>query len=315
MNGRSFGVTAEPKENPEAAAGWPSGKVGYAVLLGRPNTGKSTFLNTALEYHLAPVSPKPQTTRRRLLGVFSARDAQILFLDTPGVHEAPDALHQAMMEAVRRALADADVILCLADSTRKPGTEDELAASAAAQAGKPVLLLVNKADIAEPAMLAETQAWWKERLPAAEQRVITATSRTDVLNVLELAKTHLPQGPFLYDPEILTTDYERDIGAELIREAVLETLREEVPHATAVEVEEWKETDERVRVKAVLHVERDSQKGILIGRGGQMLKLLRKAAVARLEPMCGRPVSIELFVKVTDHWRRDKAAIRRFGYR
>ena len=136
-----------------------------------------------------------------------------------------------------------------------------------------------------------------------------------MLKVLALARAHLPEGPFLYDPETITTDYERDIGAELIREAVLEALRDEVPHATAVEIEEWKESDDRVRVKAVLHVERDSQKGILIGKGGQMMKQLRQASVAKLEPMCGKRVNLELFVKVSDHWRRDKTAIRRFGYR
>lgn len=307
-------MTAESAETNHATV-WPSGKVGYVVLLGRPNTGKSTFLNTALEYHLAPVSNKPQTTRRRLLGVFSSRDTQMLFLDTPGVHEGGSALNSAMMEAVRRALADADVVLCLADATRQPGAEDELAAAAAAGCGKPVLLLVNKADIAEDAMLAAATEWWKVRLPQAQHFVISATSRTDVLKVLEQAKAHLPQGPFLYDPETITTDYERDIGAELIREAIMETLRDEVPHATAVEIEAWKEDAAGVRVKAILHVERDSQKGILIGKGGTMLKQLRVAAVTKLTTMCGKKVFLELFVKVTDQWRKDKTALRRFGYR
>ena len=207
------------------------------------------------DLHLAPVSNKPQTTRRRLLGVFSARDTQMLFLDTPGVHEGGSALNSAMMEAVRRALADADVVLCLADATRQPGAEDELAAAAAASCGKPVLMLVNKADIAKPAMLTAATDWWSARLPQAQLFVITATSRTDVLKVLEQAKAHLSEGPFLYDAETLTTDYERDIGAELIREAIRETLRDEVPHATAVEIEAWKEEAIGVRVKAILHVE------------------------------------------------------------
>ncbi len=292
---------------------WPRGRVGYVALLGRPNTGKSTFMNTVLGFHLAAVSPKPQTTRRNCLGILSDADSQILFLDAPGVHVPRDQLGEAMDRAVTRTLADADAILCLCDPTREPGAEDALVAERAAATGKPVFAGINKTDIASPAEAARAEACIHTALPGAPVYRIAAVAAETLVGLLQDVRAALPNGPFLYPPDELTDTYERTIGAELIREALLEHLRQEVPHAMAVVVDKWQDRPKRCHIDATLYVERDSQKAVVVGRGGAMLKSIRRGAVVKLRELCAKPITLKLWVKVAKQWRRKQDRLRDFG--
>ncbi|NLF18514.1 MAG: GTPase Era [Lentisphaerae bacterium] len=295
---------------PQAA--WPQGRVGYVGLLGRPNAGKSTLLNTILGQHLAAVSAQPQTTRRRFLGVYSAPGLQALFLDAPGVHRPAHELGQCMESAIDRVLAESDLILCLADPTRPPGAEDLLVAERAARAACPVFLVLNKVDRAGAADQARQEAFYRERLPQAPVFRLCALDRPSLEPLLAALREALPAGPFLHDPEAVTDAYTRDIGAELIREACLEQLRQEVPHAIAVTVDEWLDSGSPVRVQATLHVERDSQKRIVVGRGGAMIKAIRTAAEQKLAGLCDGPAALRLWVKVSPDWRQRRSLLRDF---
>lgn len=301
------------KPIPEENQSWPSGRVGYVALLGRPNAGKSTLMNTVLDFHLAAVSSKPQTTRRSCLGILSDETSQILFLDVPGVHVPQDELDEAMDRSVHRALDEADVILCIADSSRTFGKEDRMVAERAANAGKPVILAVNKVDAAGPGGVdAIQQAYLKILGEVPAFRICAKSLQSLTMLLLELRQT-LPEGPFLHDPEMVSDSYEREIASELIREALMENLREEVPHAMAVTVDEWKETDKAVRITATLHVERESQKGIVIGRGGMMLNAIRALAVRKLQEVREDTIRLKLYVRVTHDWRNRKNLLRDFG--
>lgn len=292
---------------------WPHGRVGYVALLGRPNVGKSTFLNTVIGQHLAAVSALPQTTRRRFLGIYSEAHLQMLFLDAPGVHRPANELGQCMERAVLRVLAEADVVLCVADPTRVPGDEDSLVATrAAAATTAAVILAVNKCDAAAPEEMLRTESFYREFIPAAVVHRVSALDRTSLLPLLASLEQALPEGPFLYDAEQVTDSFERDIGAELIREACLLHLRQEVPHALAVAIDEWADTARPIRIQATLHVERESQKGIVVGHGGAVIAAIRIAAQARLKTLCGGPVTLRLWVKVSPDWRERRGLLRDF---
>jgi GTP-binding protein Era len=269
---------------PVPPAALPTGRVGYVALVGRPNTGKSTFLNTVLDYHLVAVADQPQTTRRNWRGILSTADSQIVFVDTPGCHVGRTKLGAAMLKAVGRSLEDADVVFCLADPTRAPGDEDALVAERVASAGKPVFLLLNKCDVADAAARAAMRDRYLATLgPAPRVFETCARDRATLEPVLAAARAALPEGSFFYDPEQLTDSFVRDLGAELIREALLAHLHEEVPHASAVVVDRWQDGADRVTVDATVFVERESQKGIVVGHGGQMIKTIRRDAEPRLD--------------------------------
>ena len=310
-------MTLPPSSNSSKASGddWPRGRVGHVALLGRPNTGKSTLLNALLDFHLAAVSPKPQTTRRQLLGIASGAGYQFLFLDTPGVHEPQDELGEAMLNAVRGALRDADVVVCITDPTREPGAEDRLVAELGARAGKPVVLLLNKRDVHKPEQRQVTEAFYRQILPSDTLSLaVTALEPRTLEPLVEAIRARLPEGPFLYPADTLTTAFERQIGAELIRETLLDVLRDEVPHATAITIESWDESREERRISATLHVERDSQKAIIIGERGLQIKEIRQIACEKLEALVDAPVFLELWVKVSKDWRRHRTSLRDFGY-
>ncbi|OGV65142.1 MAG: GTPase Era [Lentisphaerae bacterium RIFOXYB12_FULL_65_16] len=304
---------SETETTPSPDAVWPSGKVGYVALLGRPNTGKSTLLNSVLHTHLAAVSAKPQTTRRRLLGVLSDDDSQILFLDAPGVHVAKDILDEVMVETIERVLSDADLILCIADPTRAPGQEDSLVAKRAASAGKTTILAINKTDIATPEQVEAMHQFYRGVLGSTPSFRVAAVKPETLPPLLAGIRAALPTGPFLYDPETLTDTIERDIGAELIREAVLENLRQEIPHGIAVAIESWNDNEKRCRISAVLHVEREQHKAIVIGKDGAMIKQLRIDAVKQLVELCGKRVDLRLWVKVSPDWRQHRRQIQEFN--
>ena len=284
-----------------------NGHTGYIALLGRPNTGKSTFLNAVLECHIAAVSSKPQTTRRSLLGIYTDDTSQIIFLDSPGVHPGKIALDEAMAESVNKVLEDADIILCLIDPTRAPGEEDGLAARLAAAAHKKVLLVLNKCDLSTQEQRDASLAFYHQFLPDCEHFLLTATKKASTDALLERLKALLPTGPFLYDPEAVTTAYERDIAAELIREVILEKLQDEIPHCIAVTIESWKADGDRIAIQATLNLEREAHKGIVIGQGGRMVKAIRRESTARISELCnGAEIQLSLFVKVIPNWRKHK---------
>ena len=282
------------------------GKTGYVALLGRPNTGKSTLLNTVLHRHLAAVSPKPQTTRKYLLGIQTDDDSQILFLDAPGIHSGKIAIDEAMDASIRRVMHDADVVVCMVDPTREPGAEDGLAVDAAVRSKKPVIIAINKNDVAKEEQVAASLEFYRRNLPDAPVVRIVALERDKVEPLLTLIKERLPEGPFLYSDDEMTDVYERDVAAELIRETLLEELKQEVPHCVAVTIDSWKAEDNRVFIEATLNVERPGHRGIILGQGGSMIKHIRQRATAKIAEFCEAKINLSLFVKVVPDWRNRK---------
>jgi GTP-binding protein Era len=287
-----------------------SGKTGFVALLGRPNTGKSTLLNTLLGCHLAAVSSKPQTTRKRMLGIHNDADSQVLFLDAPGVHDAKLALDEAMAQSVERMLEDADLVVCLLDPTREPGAEDRMTAELACHCGKPVLLALNKMDLATAAQRQASLDFYREILPAAESVLLSAIDKASVASLLQRIKELLPNGVFLFDRENLTDTYERDIAAELIREVLLEELQQEIPHSIAVIVNSWKDSIDRIRIDATLVLEREAHKGIVIGQNGRMIKKIKRHSIMKISRLCAQKIDLDLFLKVLPNWRKQKHFLR-----
>jgi GTPase len=292
---------------------------GFAAVVGRPNVGKSTLINALLGQKIAAVSYKPQTTRRIQLGILTTPGVQIVFMDTPGIHKPVHKLGEFMNDAAIETLKDADVILWLVDSTQLPNEEDEIVASrlkaSLLQAPTPVLLVMNKIDLISGAELENHQAAYQRLLPGAQALRVAAISRVGMEDLVSAMTAHLPLGEAFYDEEQVTDLYERDIAAELIREAALLHLQEEVPHAIAVRIDEYKERGENgAYVGATLLVERDSQKGIVIGKGGEMLKAIGTTARREIEGMSGRKVFLELRVKVNKNWRNDPFVLKLLGY-
>ncbi len=287
-------------------------RAGYAAVIGRPNVGKSTLVNALVGEKLAPTSPVPQTTRRRLLGIFSRDDAQVVFVDTPGIHQAVHSLGRKMNEAADLALDDAEVVLCVVDCTRPPGDEDALVVQRAIGCPAPKLLVVNKIDA--PRAVPRPEAYAGELQPAAVH-LISATRGDGLADLLEDVVSRLPISPPFYPPDQIADAYEREIGGELIREAVLRCTGQEVPHAVAVKVQEWQQRDNGLTyIAANLYVERESQKGIVIGRAGQMLRKIGSLAREQLEGWLQGRVYLDLHVKVMKNWRKDEQALRRLGF-
>ena len=295
-------------------------KAGFVAVMGRPNVGKSTLMNALLGQKVAAVSPKPQTTRKRQLGILTLDEAQIIFDDTPGVHKPLHKLGEYMNEEALAALKDSDVILFLVDVSRPPNEEDEMLAATIRQAlekdpGLPVLLVLNKADLLKGKQQQEHPPLYQALVPQAEPIAISALRNENLGALLEAIIERLPAHPPYYDPEQLTDLYERDIAADLIREAALLHLEHEVPHGIAVRIDEFTERGERgAYIRATLFVERESQKGIVIGKGGSMLKKIGAHARREIEAMSGRKVYLELRVKVRKNWRNDESVLRAFGY-
>ena len=308
---------AEPQAEPAPSAESPY-RSGFVAVVGRPNVGKSTLMNAYLGQKIAITSSKPQTTRHSQLGILSLPEAQVIFVDTPGMHEPRNPLGEYMVEAARRALADADTILFIVDISAPPGPSDErLAALIAGRAEPgPVVLALNKSDRLEPQdILPHTNAY-QALAPQAKWMLVSATRGDNLKELLGLLIAGLPPGPALYPEDELTQTHVRDLAGEFVREAALNALAEEVPHGIAVEVDEFKERgDKGAYITATVFVERESHKGIVIGRGGSMLKQIGSAARQEIERMLGYPVYLELHVKVRANWRKNENEVQRLGYR
>ena len=290
-------------------------KSGFVAVVGRPNVGKSTLINAFVGQKIAAVSPKPQTTRLNQLGILTDENGQIVFVDTPGIHQPKHTLGKGMNTAAQNALFDADMVLWLVDISENPHAEDRIIAERL-KGVQAVIQALNKIDLIKDAdALAEKRGLFKELLPSAEQIMISAVEGKGFDALREGVLTYLPEGPALYPEDQITDLYEREIAADLIREAALNNLRDEVPHAIAVRIDEYKERDDTgAFIAATIFVERDSQKGIVIGRQGSVLKAIGTVARKAIEAMSGRKVFLDLRVKVKKNWRTDRAFLKQMGY-
>ncbi|MEW6262333.1 MAG: GTPase Era [Thermodesulfobacteriota bacterium] len=308
-----------------------SSRAGFVGLIGPPNVGKSTLLNLILGQKIAITSEKPQTTRHRILGVWSSPRAQVVFLDTPGLHQAKSLLARELVAQALAVLADVDLILLLIESfdlevvrpggsrqaLDRPGRRaegTELALETVKNSGRPVVLAINKIDRIKKPDLLPLMDDLRRRIPEAVLVPISARTGANVPALLEEIVKRLPEGPPFYPPETLTDQPERFIAAEMVREQVFRLTGAEIPYSTAVTVEEYKEGPALTRISAVIHVERESQKKIVIGAKGAKLKQIGSAARIEIERLTGTKVFLELFVRVQKNWTRDPAAIKRFGY-
>ncbi len=292
-------------------------KSGYVAIVGRPNAGKSTLLNAILGQKLAIVSPKPQTTRNRILGVLHRENAQVVFLDTPGMHEPRGLLHEKMVEQAIRAMTEVDVVLLVLDAARSTDPErDPDLVERIRKAKAPVILVPNKVDLVEkPALLPMIAAWHQALRPAAIVP-ISAMRGEGVEALLAEIIGRLPEGPAWFPSDQVSDLPERFLAAELIREQLFLALQQELPYQIAVEVEEWQERAERraIRILARIWVARDGQKAIVIGRGGEMLKRVGTRARLEMEAMLGTRVHLDLTVGVEPDWTRRASLVSRFGH-
>ncbi len=292
----------------------PITKAGFAAIVGLPNVGKSTLVNRLTDTKLSIVSPKAQTTRNTVSVILTLPNAQIIFQDTPGFHEATTALNQAFVESVLKTIKMTDIVVLVIDPTTKKSNHGEEIERLAVQSGKPIILVINKIDALDKKVAEDLVSKRLSNKRFSSVLGISALTgyNCDLLinEVIEL----LPKGPYLFGEDDLSDMPERFFATELIREQILNLLVQEVPHKTAVTIETFKEIENRVLIQANIHVERDSQKKILIGKGGNMIKNIGTAARQRIEEFLERSVRLELFVKVSPNWTRSTNKLKEFGY-
>ena len=290
---------------------------GFVAILGPPNAGKSTLLNRMLGEKITITSRKPQTTRNRILGVVHRDNAQLVLIDTPGVHKSKTPLNVRIVDTALSALADVDLVLVIADAAQPDPPSETYLLKHLEGVGKPALLALNKIDLVPKDNLLDQMAAWSTRRPFEAILTISALRGLEIDTLLDAMEQRLPEGPPFFPEDTLTDVPERFIVAELIREKVFRLTGEEIPYAAAVTVEAFKEerrSGGTIRIHASIHVERGSQKGIIIGKGGRKLKEIGQAARADIERLLATKVYLELFVRVQKNWSRDTRALRKFGY-
>ncbi|ANB60043.1 GTPase Era [Anoxybacteroides amylolyticum] len=292
-------------------------KSGFVSIIGRPNVGKSTFLNRVIGQKIAIMSDKPQTTRNKIQGVYTTDDAQIIFIDTPGIHKPKHKLGDFMMKVAQNALKEVDIILFMINAEEGFGRGDAFIIERLKEVNTPVFLVVNKIDQVHPDDLLPLIDRYRALYSFAEVVPISALQGNNVETLIEQIKSYLPEGPQYYPTDQVTDHPERFIIAELIREKALHLTREEVPHSIAVVIDsiERREDSHTVYVGATIIVERDSQKGIIIGKQGRMLKEIGQRARVDIEALLGSKVFLELWVKVQKDWRNKLSQLRDFGFR
>ena len=287
-------------------------KSGFISIIGRPNVGKSTLLNALLGQKIAIISDKPQTTRNKILGIVNHPGAQMVFLDTPGIHKPMHRMNEFMVQTALRTYNEVDVILMLVEATEQPGGGDRFIIETLTKVKTPVFLLINKVDlIKKDGLLPLMQEYSK--LYSFTEIIPVSALKNDLGGLLDAILRRLPQGPQYFPDDQLTDQPERFVVAEIIREKVFELTKEEIPYSTAVIIEEMKEEPDITRIHAAIIVERDSQKGILIGKGGSMLKKIGTLARLDAEKLLGAKIFLKLYVKVKKGWREDDHMLKNIG--
>ncbi|HEX7014177.1 MAG TPA: GTPase Era [Cyclobacteriaceae bacterium] len=287
-------------------------KSGFVSIVGKPNVGKSTLMNRLVGEPLSIITPKAQTTRHRIMGIINGDGYQIVYSDTPGILEPKYALHEAMMRYVKVSLEDADLVLVLVEPDEK---FDDTVYGRFNRLSVPVILVVNKADTGKGSQIADKLTYWKQQLPkAAAVFAASALTGENVSDLLDTIVAHLPEHPPYFPEDELTDRPQRFFASEILREQIFLQYEQEVPYSTEVAITDFKEDDDIIRIRAEIYVERDSQKGILIGKGGSALKTVGIEARKRMEDFFQKKVFLETTVKVARNWRREKERLRRFGY-
>ncbi|HPD95889.1 MAG: GTPase Era [Bacteroidales bacterium] len=290
-----------------------SHKSGFVNIIGNPNVGKSTLMNKLVGENLSIVTSKAQTTRHRIMGIVNSDDYQIVYSDTPGILKPAYKLQEAMMRFVENALEDADVILYITDMVETPNKNQEFL-DKLQQLNVPIILAINKVDLSNQDNVVVLMEQWRAVLPKATVIPISALHSFNVDELTKLIVEKLPEGPEYFSKDTLTDRTMRFFTSEIIREKILLNYKQEIPYSVEVEIEEYKESETIDRIRAVVYVDRESQKSILIGRQGRMLKKVGTESRLELEKFLGKKVYIELFVKVDSDWRNSDKKLKRFGY-
>lgn len=289
---------------------------GFVSILGRPNAGKSTLLNALVGSKVAIVADKPQTTRTAIQGVYTGPEAQIVFIDTPGIHKAQTAIQKRMMESVRASLDERDLLLYLVDVSEKPREDDREAVGVLQHSQSPALLIVNKIDLLDNREQTLPAIEFFRNLHKFEDFLpVSALASEDVARLRERIVTYLPEGPSYFPADHVTDQPARFIAAELVRERILRETRQEVPHSVAVLVEKWEETERLIRIYATIYVERDGQKAIILGSHGAMIKKIGTEARQEMEKLFGIRIFLDLHVKVQANWREKTAFLNALDWR
>ena len=288
-------------------------RAGFVNIIGNPNVGKSTLMNALVGEKLSIVTAKAQTTRHRIMGIVNGDDYQIVYSDTPGILKPNYRLQQSMMNFVDTAIGDADIILYVTDTIEK-GDKNEEYISKLQKIECPVVLVINKIDISSQEQVQELMGWWKEQLPKAIIIPASAQEKFNLDNIFDAIVENLPYAPAWYDKDVFTDKNLRFFASEIVREKIFLNYKEEIPYSCEVVVEEFKEGAERYDISAVIYVMRDTQKGIIIGKGGQSLKKVGTQARIEMEDFFQKKVFLSLFVKVDPDWRESKKELRKFGY-
>lgn len=291
-------------------------KCGFIAIIGRPNVGKSTLLNQILEQKIVIATNKAQTTRKRIKGIYTTDDAQLIFVDTPGIHKPLNKLGEFLLDEAKVSVPDADVVLFLTDVSTPAGKGDKwIVENVLKNVSVPVIMVLNKTDKASPKKIDENILSYKELYPGFTKVVrISAKTGKNKSKLVDAILEYLPEGAFLYPDDVVTEENMRDITEEIIREKILIHTSDEIPHSVAVKIDEYKEDTDIDRIRATIFCETKSQKGILIGKGGSLLKVIGTEARQDLEKIVENKVFLGLQVKVEKDWRKKDNALKSFGY-
>lgn len=294
-------------------------RAGYVALVGRPNVGKSTLLNAVVGQKVSIVSDKPQTTRRRVVGISHGKQTdgsgyQIAFIDTPGIHEPHNRLGRAMVESARAALGDADMVLAVVDSSVQLSEAEERIGQMVRAAGLPTLLCLNKMDLLKAEFVQKNTDQYTATFGAEDSMLTIATKGENLDHLVELIVSRLPERPPIFAADEYTDQTARFLTSELVREKILQATRQEIPYAVAVRIDQWEEEEKRTFIRATIVVEKASQRAILIGKSGSFIKTVGTAARGEIEKLIGRNVFLELFVKVEEGWRQNPRLLHELEY-
>ena len=294
-------------------AGAGKHRAGFVNIIGNPNVGKSTLMNALVGEKLSIVTAKAQTTRHRIMGIVNGEDYQIVYSDTPGILKPKYRLQESMMNFVETAIGDADTILYVTDTVEQPDKNDEWVEKLQ-RLECPVILVINKIDISTQEKVVELMRWWQEKLPKATIFPASAQEKFNLDSIFEAIVASLPVAPPWYDKDVFTDRTLRFFASEIIREKIFLNYSQEIPYSCEVVIEQFKEGEERYEISAVSYVERETQKGIIIGKGGTALKKVGTQARLDMEDFFQKKIYLNLFVKTDDGWRQSKKELKRFGY-